>query len=360
MLLGIGFKVILISTVLLGVLVPARARLLALANPGAELPAGPFATHAIVGLIRPLARLLDLIVIEARAKDLDTRMSNVAAVAVFAAPLSAFAVIPFGSRYLLAGRDVNLVVANLDWGIVWLLGAALISIYGSIGLAPSVGERVRDGVVKISYAAAAALSLAALAMAFGSLNPTAIAVAQDRSFSIGDFVGPALAVLQGTQLPGWGMFLQPISLLLYTVCGLGMLQTTAADAPGEPGQRLTGIQYLLVRTSDHLGSLLVASVVVSLFFGSGAVPFVSGATIIDEIAAYFGNGLATLLCMLVHTSVFFAKVLIVVVAIDPLRRSLNRLSFASSLNLCWKVMVPLALLNLFVTANFLLAEETLR
>ena len=60
MLLGIGFKVILISTVLLGVLVPARARLLAARGPAPEQEAGPFSSHAIVGLIRPLAQLLDL------------------------------------------------------------------------------------------------------------------------------------------------------------------------------------------------------------------------------------------------------------------------------------------------------------
>ena len=78
----------------------------------------------------------------------------------------------------------------------------------------------------------------------------------------------------------------------------------------------------------------------------------------DAIATYFGTGFATLLCMVIHTSVFFAKVLIVVVALEPLRRRLIRQSLESSLNLCWKVMVPLSLLNVFVTAHFLLAPGT--
>lgn len=358
MLLGIGFKVILIATVLLGVMVPIRARLLDGRSTPPKFRDGPFSTHPIVGLIRPLAQFLDVAVIEARATTAERRTSNSAAAAVLAAPLSAFAVIPFGLRYTLGGHDVKLVVANLEWGVVWLLGAAMLSIYGSMGLAAGVGKPVLSSVVKISYAAGAGLSLAALAMVFDSLNLTAIAVAQDRFFPIGELFGPALIELQGLQLPRWGIILQPMSLLLYTVCALGMFQLTAGETPDEPGRRLSGAQYLLIRISENLGNLSVAGVLVALFLGGGAVPYISGPAIVDAIATYFGTGFATLLCMAIHTLVFFAKVLIVVVALEPLRRRLINLSLESSLNLCWKVMVPLSLLNVFVTAHFLLAPGT--
>ena len=356
MLLGIGFKVILIATVLLGVLVPARVRMLVGRSAQPAFKGGPFSSHAVIGLIGPLAHLLDLIAIEARVTAAARRNSNIAAAAVFVAPLSAFAVIPFGSRYSLGGHEIDLVVANLDWGIVWLLGAAMLSIYGSIGLVPNVGDRVRCGVVKISWAAGAGFALAALAMVFGSLNPTEIAIAQDQSFSIGKFSGSNALEVQRLLVPGWGMFLQPFSMLLYSVCALGVLQLTAADSSDEPGSRLTGAQYFLVRMSEHLDALLVASVIVALFLGGGALPYVSGSTIVEAIGAYLGTGFATLFCMVVHTSVFFAKVILVVAMIDPIRRRLIGLSFEASLKLCWKVVVPLSLLNLLVTANFLLAR----
>ena len=357
MLLGIGFKVVLIATVLLGVLVPTRARMLGCRSTLPELADGPFSSHAIVGLIRPLARLLDLIVIDARATPHERRDANIAVAVVFAAPLSAFAVIPFGSRYLLGSGEIDLVVANLDWGIVWLLGAALLAIFGSIVLVPDPDKRVPYGVVKISFAVGAGLALASLAMVFGTLNPTAIVIAQDQNFWIGGLFGPALGGFQQLQLPAWGTLFQPISLLLYTVCALGMLQMSAADASDEPGSRLTGAQYLLVRTAQHLDHLLVASVVVALFLGGGALPYVSGASIIEAIGAYFGAGLATLLCMAIHTSVFFAKVLLVVALVGPLGRRIKGLTFETSLNLCWKFVIPLSLVNLFLTAHFLLAVE---
>ena len=119
MLLGIGFKVILIATVLLGVLVPARVRMLVGRSAQPAFKGGPFSSHAVIGLIGPLAHLLDLIAIEARVTAAARRNSNIAAAAVFVAPLSAFAVIPFGSRYSIGGHEIDLVVANLDWGIVW-------------------------------------------------------------------------------------------------------------------------------------------------------------------------------------------------------------------------------------------------
>ena len=103
---------------------------------------------------------------------------------------------------------------------------------------------------------------------------------------------------------------------------------------------------------------LVAGVVVVLFFGGGALPYVAGDTIIRVIGDYYGTGLATILCMAIHTSVFFAKLMLVTIAIEPLRLRLARLSFEAALNRCWKGIIPLAVVNLFVTAEVVLAGVT--
>jgi NADH:ubiquinone oxidoreductase subunit H len=118
------------------------------------------------------------------------------------------------------------------------------------------------------------------------------------------------------------------------------------------------VEQLLVRVSEHLGSLLVAGVAVALFFGGGALPYLPGDTIVGAVDDFYGADLATLLCMVIHTSVFFAKVMLTTIAIEPLRRRLARLSFAVQLNRCWKVLIPISVLNLFVTAELLLASGT--
>jgi NADH:ubiquinone oxidoreductase subunit H len=200
------------------------------------------------------------------------------------------------------------------------------------------------------------LALAAVAMVFGTLNPTAIVVAQDQNFSMLDFVGPALPALQRLQLPGWGVFFQPVSLLLFALCALGASREPASGSQADSEAHWSGAERLLVGVAQHLASLLVAGVVVVLFFGGGALPYLSGETIIAAIGEYYGVGLATILCMAIHLSVFVGKMMLVTIAIEPLRRRLAQLSFEATLNRCWKGIIPLGLLNLFVTAQVLLAD----
>ncbi len=356
MLLGIGFKVMLVSTVLLGVLVPARARMLAVRGAPAEIRDGVFSNHPVIGLIRPLARILDLVIDPASsATASERRLRKIAVSLVFVAPLSAFAVIPFGSRYRLGGGEVALVVANLDWGIVWLLCAAMLALFGAVGLVREASRRVPLAIVGASQVLGAGLALAAVAMVFGTLNPTAIVVAQDQNFLLVDFVGPALPALRQLQLPGWGVFFQPVSLLLFIFCGLGASRAPLLESRVEPEPHRSGAEQLLVRVAEHLASLLVAGVIVVFFFGGGALPYLTGDTIIRVIGDYYGAGLATILCMALHMSVFTAKLMLITIAIEPLRRSLARLSFEATLNRCWKGIIPLAVLNLFVTAQAVLA-----
>jgi NADH:ubiquinone oxidoreductase subunit H len=267
-------------------------------------------------------------------------------------------VIPFGSRYRLGEREIALVVADLDWGIVWLLGAAILALFGAIGLVRKASQRVPLAIIGSSYALGAGLALAALAMVFGTLNPTTMVVAQDQNFLLVDFVGPALPALQRLQLPAWGVFFQPVSLLMFVFCALGASRAPQLESQIEPEPQGSGAAQLLVRVADHLASLLVAGVIVVLFFGGGALPYVAGDTIIRIIGDYFGTGLATILCMVIHTSVFFAKLMLVTIAIEPLRLQLARLSFEAALSRCWKGIIPLAVVNLFVTAEVVLAGVT--
>jgi len=353
MLLGIGFKVILLSAVLLGLLIPLRSRLLATDGP-ATSGAGRYSRHPVLSMLQPLAQLLDALSFDARTEGRSARrVAKVATAAVFVAPLSAFAVLPFGSRYDFGEGSVSLVVADLPWGIVWLIGAALISIYGSTILIADAEKRAQHAIVSISYTSGAALALVALAMNFQTLNPLEIAVAQDGTFFVGSFMGPALPMLQSLQLPNWGILLQPISLALFCVCTLAIPSAYVATRGQQIEARVDGAGQFWLRTSEHLGVMLVASVVVALFGGAGAIPYLDAATIVDAIAVYYGTGLATILCMVLHMSVFFGKVLLVALLLEPLRRRLLELGFASSLSLCWRWVVPVCMANLWVTGAWI-------
>jgi NADH:ubiquinone oxidoreductase subunit H len=354
MLLGVGFKVILISTVVLGFLVPARAKLLARVGSRAVAGTGHFSRHPVIGLLQPFAQFLDSITRDSRTEEDKKRWATSAApLLVLIAPLAAFAVIPFGSRYDFDGVLVSLVVADIEWGVVWLVGAAMLAIYGSSALIADPAHRLQHAILAISYAAGSALSLAALTMVFQTLSPLTMVVAQEQSQSIGDFFGPSLPALQSLRIPSWGLFLQPVSLGLFVLCALGT--PSISNATSSPGfqDRVDGVGQFWLRTAEHLTHVLTASVLVALFLGAGAIPLVPADIIIEEVAEFFGNGFATLLTMAIHIGVFITKVMLVTLLLEPLRRRLAALSFAGSLRLCSWGLIPACVVNLWITGAML-------
>lgn len=352
--LEFGVKGFLISAILLGVLIPCRARLLRAAGDELTSGTGPFTLHPVIGLLRPLAAFLDQLVIPTGpTSETKTRHTHFAVALVFATPLAAFAVIPFGSRYVFAGGHVDLVVANIEWGIVWLLGVTMVSLYGALALIPTTAARVHHAILAVSFATGAGLALVALAMRFETLNLSAISAAQDQTFSLGAFFGPALPSLQSLSLPGWGIFYQPVSFLIFVAAAVGLPHVALDQTASRIKAQLGGAGTLLVLASEHLASLVTAGVIAALFLGAGALPYVTGDEIIAAIAVYYGEGLATLLCMAIHSGVFFAKVILLTVALEPLRKRVVALGFGPSMNLCWKAIVPLAMVNLFVVAQML-------
>jgi len=69
----------------------------------------------------------------------------------------------------------------------------------------------------------------------------------------------------------------------------------------------------------------------------------------------FGTGFATGLCMLIHFGAFMAKVFAMIWLQMAIRWTLPRFRYDQIMNLCWKVLLPLSIVNIFVTGGVLLA-----
>jgi NADH-quinone oxidoreductase subunit H len=96
--------------------------------------------------------------------------------------------------------------------------------------------------------------------------------------------------------------------------------------------------------------VVVASVVTSVFLGGWSVPYLSQATLVDGVARFLGEGFATGLCLVVHVTTFFAKVVAMLWLQLLVRWSMPRFRYDQLMNLCWKVLLPLALANGLLTA----------
>ncbi len=122
----------------------------------------------------------------------------------------------------------------------------------------------------------------------------------------------------------------------------------------------SGMRFGLFYMSEFIEVVVIAGVVVSLFLGGWAVPFLSQATIIGAIAPTFGAGIATILCMVLHVATFLLKVVVMVWVQMLIRWSLPRFRYDQVMDLCWKVLLPLSLANIFVTALAILFIQGLQ
>jgi len=116
----------------------------------------------------------------------------------------------------------------------------------------------------------------------------------------------------------------------------------------------SGMRFGLFYMSEFIEVVVIAGVVATLFLGGWAIPYLSTATIIDGVGGVFGRGFATGLCMLLHFLCFMAKVVVMIWLQMALRWTLPRFRYDQVMDLCWKILLPLSIANIFVTGVVML------
>src|ERR1051325_3813317 len=145
--------------------------------------------------------------------------------------LVTFAVIPFGDVLILGDRVINLQVANLNIGILYVFAMGSLGVYGIVIGAWASNNKfsllggVRGSAQMISYEVAMGLSVMGVLMVYGSLDLQEIA--RDQGALIGTLLPPALGFLQPLigWLPAWGVVLQPLAFLLFSTAAVAETKT---------------------------------------------------------------------------------------------------------------------------------------
>lgn len=285
-----------------------------------------------------------------------------------ASAMAGFAVIPFGGRYVLGEAEHSLVVADLDGGVLWLGVASAVSVFAGLlaGWATRRTEALEDALTVgkrwLAYALPTALSLVGLVMVFESLRLTDIVAGQDRSLAVVPALGLE-AVLPGLTrltLPAWGIFLQPLGFALF-LPGALMIAKTAIGVGNEAGSEgryrsaYAGYRLLLLDLADRVAILALSSALVCLFLGGGAVPWADQAFLVSQVARFYGEGVGTLACMALQVATFFIKVLLVARLLTLGAERLGLPADDRLQDFCWKLLLPVSVLNAFATAILLLA-----
>ena len=247
-------------------------------------------------------------------------------IAMFTALITS-AVIPWGPKLHLFGRDIVLQVADINIGILYVFGVISIGVYGIMigGWASnnkySLYGAIRASSQMISYELAMGVSAITIVLLSGSLSLNTIVEGQS-------------AV--------WNIFYQPVAFLIFFICALAELNRAPFDLPECESELVGG--YHTEYSSMKLGlylfaeytSMFVSSAIMAiLFFGGYNFPGMSH---------FSGNTLAIL-----GIAAFATKIFIFIFVIMWIRWTIPRFRFDQLMHLGWKSLLPLSLINLLVT-----------
>ena len=300
----------------------------------------PLTKIRLFGLGQPLADGLKIILKEDfTPKHVDRVLYNAAPLVILAASLAIFAAIPFGS--VLPPLNIPglpdpvpfLVAPGLDVGVLWVFALSSIAVYGVLlgGWASNnkygfLGG-LRSSAQLVAYEIPLGLGLLGVVLAAGSLKLDVIMNAQ-------------------AQTGVWYAFAQPLGFLVFMVASFAEAARLPFDLP-EAEQELvggyhteySGIKLLLFLVSEFLHMITAAFLIVIMFLGGWHLWGVTGSGPVE-----------TWTVALVRFGVLSAKILGVILFFMLVRWSWPRFRFDQLMNLAWKVMLPLGLVNLVTVA----------
>ncbi|MHC5308538.1 NADH-quinone oxidoreductase subunit NuoH [Myroides sp. LJL116] len=247
------------------------------------------------------------------------------------------AVIPWGDKLHLFGRDIELQAANLNASLLFVLAVLSVGVYGiMIGAWASNNKYslmsgIRAASQMISYEIAMGLSLIGLLLVTQTLSLKDIALQQNGM--------------------NWNVFYQPVGFVIFLICSFAETNRAPFDL-AECEQELIGgfhTEYSSMKMGFYLFSeyanLFIASTIISvLYFGAYNYPG------FDWVNANWGVNPANLLGM----AALFIKICFFIFVFMWVRWTLPRFRYDQLMSLGWKSLIPLSLLNLVVTAIVIL------
>src|SRR5579859_5260555 len=285
--------------------------------------AGPF------GVFQPVADALKMAfkeqIVPSQAKKLIYLVAPIISVIV---ALSAFAVIPVGNSWNPKAPSIwDPLIGDINVGLLWILSISSLAVYGIVLGGWASGNRysllgsLRSAAQMVSYETSLGLALSGTLMWAGTLSLVGIVQAQ-RDQHI------------------WFVFAQPLGFVIYIIAAIAEVNRAPFDLP-EAEQELTagylteysGLRWSLYQMAEYINMITVSAVASTLFFGGWS---------------FFGFGLENI--PVVPIVIFLIKVAIFLFLFIWLRATLPRIRYDRLMRLGWTLLLPLAVLNVVITA----------
>jgi NADH-quinone oxidoreductase subunit H len=284
------------------------------------------------GVLQPIADVVKLMTKEDITPVMaDKWVFTIAPMIALIPALIVFAVIPFGPAVSLFGREVSLQITDINVGLLYIVSVASIGVYGIILAGWASNSKypllasLRASAQLISYEVAVTMTFVSMIVSAGTMSMMGIVNAQYN---------------QGV----WYLFAQPLAFFIFFVGGLAETNRAPFDLP-EAEQELTGgfhteysgMRFALFFLAEYANMIVVSSVATTLFLGGWLRPFpnVEALAFLDFVPGWIWFLLKTFIWLYVFLWV---------------RATLPRYRYDQLMRLGWKVLIPLAIANVVVTA----------
>lgn len=253
--------------------------------------------------------------------------------------LTTYLVIPFGPEIEVAGRRMASVVIDSDSGIFVFLALASLGVYSLVlaGYASnnkwSLIGAIRAAAQMISYELGLTLAVVAALIPAGTLNLTGVV-----DYQVGE-------KLFGV-LPAWGVFVQPLGFLVFLVAMFAETNRLPFDLPEAESELVAGyhteygsIRFALFFMGEYMAMAVLSALAATLYFGGWSLPGLDLTQFSGVVPALLGFAiLATKVALFMFFYVW-------------VRWTYPRFRYDQLMHLGWKVLLPIALVNLVLVAG---------
>jgi len=242
------------------------------------------------------------------------------------------AVVPLGGTVTLFGRQIHLAITDINIGLLYITAITSISIYGIVLAGWSSNNKyamlggIRSSAQMISYE---------LALGLAFIGPMLLA----NSMSVGDIIASQKEV-------GWFFIWQPVGAIVFWVATLAEVNRAPFDMP-EAEQELTagyhteysGMKFALFFMAEYIKMIAVSAIAASLFFGGYLGPDLSFIPVVGPVINSWIGPVYLLI-----------KILLLLFGMIWVRATLPRMRYDRLMAFGWKILFPLALINVLITA----------
>ncbi len=268
--------------------------------------------------------------------------------------LVAFAVIPFADVLVVGDRIINMQIAPLGVGIMYVLAMMSLGVYGVVlgGWASnnrwSLLGGIRGSAQMISYELPLGLAIVAMVLTYGTFDLQAMARAQGQ-------------LLWGW-LPAWGILYQPVAFLILLIAGIAESKRIPFDLPESESELISGyfteysgIKHLMFFMTDFVEVIIVSALLTTFFFGGWQVPYLTASGFVFPWGGTLD--LPNLVIVVLQMASFTLKIVFFCWFQIMIRWTIPRFRYDQLMHLGWLGLLPLGFANIIVTAVMILAFQ---